>query len=297
MKKVVMVSSVKRPRPTIGPDRFKKEFGGKGFIHCLVELVKNARDWDANSILITTGHDRQRRLQIVDNGRGMDEANRDAFVSVDMTTARGSRQSGQFGTGSKQMLFSHATAVEILTAPADDSGFAYRFNVDVDHYQAVVLAGGDFDIERLERRTAWSHGFPTGTQLVYTLRDPASRAILRGDELAVELAARLPLLFSEIVRVDGKALPEKKIKGKPFRAVQEHPTLGRVVFELYQPERRRIEEGLRLTAGEAGEVPIENLFSRLGPELQARFPTIFLHREVCGTISAAYLKEYANDDR
>lgn len=286
-------------RAGIGEGFLQQIFGGKPFIHCAIELVKNCRDWGATLIVVLTNLDRQ-LLRIVDNGDGMDEANRDAFVSINLSTAKGPRQSGIFCTGTKQMLFSHASHVEVRTAPKDDPDHVYRFSFTTDAYEQLALTCGEITPERVRKTVeTWPYEHRFGTEITYTLKDPRSRSILRGEALAGELSARLPVKFRDIVRVDEEMLPPKRLAAgtKPFQLVEQHGQLGSVAFELYHPERKRREEELRLTAVEVGEAPMANFFRVLPEELRMRFPDVYLLPEVCGTVSAAYLKEYANEDR
>ena len=119
----------------------------------------------------------------------------------------------------------------------------------------------------------------------------------RGERLAAELTGRLPRKFRDIVQVDGTPIPEKEIVGRPFDVVLQHRQLGEVAFELYRPVRRGQDEELRLAGVEIGEAPISNLNRVLPPDLKTDLPAIFLLKEVCGTITAQFIRDYANEDR
>lgn len=280
----------------IGPGFLAMHFGGQPFNHCVRELVKNCRDWGAGSIRLLT--EPRHQFRIIDDGAGMDADNRSAFCSINRTTATGPRQSGKFDTGSKRMLFSHALSVLVRTAPLDDSDRVYVFMFTADEYERLLLARQPIPRDVLHKdSTSWPHQHPFGTDIIYTLERPASRAILRGIRLAEELAALLPIRYSSIVTVDGQPLPEKERIGDLFVVVEQHLKLGEVSFELYRPARRRSEDGLLLTSVEIGEVPMANLFRVLPTELSERIPTIYLNPEVCGTVSAGFFKDYVNEDR
>src|SRR5438128_2685988 len=90
-------SKVEKVRAKIGTGFLYNAFGRKRFMHCLKELIKNARDWGAKHINIYTVN--KQLLRLVDDGEGMTQKNRGAFSSVNLSTASGERQSGQFGSG------------------------------------------------------------------------------------------------------------------------------------------------------------------------------------------------------
>lgn len=271
-------------------------FGGKSFIHCVVELLKNSRDWGAGAISITTSD--RTRFVIFDDGRGMNRANRNAFVSINMTTAGGPRQAGRYDTGTKKMLFSQATHVRVLTAPEEEPDSVYAFDVATDEYERLVLSKGTITPRRMRKNaTSWPYQSRFGTEITYTLREPSRTGVLRGERLGAELAARLPRKFRGIVSVDGADFPEKQIFGRVFEATEQHPALGEVALELYRPRHRRQEEDLLLTAVEVGDAPLGYLYRLLPDRLREEFPVVFLLPAVCGTIAAAFLWRYVNEDR
>src|SRR3989338_9000831 len=274
-------ASIRPITPSLGEGNLKQMFSGKPFIHCLLEMIKNSRDYRAKLIAVFfQGRD---RFVALDNGRGMGAKNRDGFASVNHTTATSRDQSGRFGSGTKHMLYSHATQVEVLTAPEEEPDWVYRFSFTTESYERMVLRKEQFLPERMPKTSqTWPHPFPFGTQIVYTLAEPTSRGIMRGEKLAAELASRLPLKFRDILTVDGEPLPEKKLVGRQFVLNENHSKLGPVSVELYRPERRRSDDDLRMAVVEVGETPIRNVF-RLDV--------------VCGTITVPAFRDYANEDR
>lgn len=280
----------------IGEGFLQRVFGGKSFIHCLRELIKNCRDWGASHILIITAV--RSEVRIIDDGSGMDAGNRSAFCSINTTTATGPRQAGRFCTGTKQMLFSQADQVTVRTAPQDEPDAVYVFTLTREKYEQLVLTNGSIGPERLLKNAeTWPHEFPFGTDITYVLHDPSRKSILRGSKLGEELASMLPMHYGDIVTIDDDRLPAKQIEGQPFSEVSQTAQLGEVTLEVYRPKQRRGEEGLLLTAVEIGEVPIENLSRVLPPELRSMIPLVFLHPGVCGTLRAEFLKDHVNEDR
>ena len=278
----------------IGPGWFDRQFGGAPFAPCLVELIKNTDDWGATSVFIAS--DDRALLVVRDNGQGMNRANRAAFLSVNMSTASAG-QSGTFCTGTKRFLYSQATEVRVLTAPEEEPGFVYEFSFTTAEYERLALERGKLPAKRKKKsKRSWPFDHPFGTRLIYTLRDPSSRRILRGPRLAAELAARLPLDFRDILQVDGEPLPVKEVVGEVFVYKADHSQLGWVSVEVYRPKRRRPEEDLRLTGAQIGEAPMSSLYRVLG-EYRDEFPTLLLLREVCGTISTPFLSEHAMETR
>ncbi len=289
-------TAIRPIKPRLKKGVFPKMFGGKPFVHTLIELVKNARDYGATSIRILSQS--RNTITIVDNGEGMGGENRDGFVSVNDTTAKTDRQAGRYGTGVKQMLYSHSSAVEVVTVSAEEPDVVYRFKLTTDSYEDIVLNEEALTPERLPKTaTTWPHASTTGSQITYTFCDPSSKVILRGERLASELAARLPLKFLDIIVVDNQPLPTKKIVGKVFTHSEKHPVLGSVHVELYRPERRRADEDLRLAGTEVGEIPLRNVARVLGDTLQDMVPAVFRMDAVCGTITIPAFRQYANEDR
>lgn len=280
----------------IGAGFLRQQFGGKPYIHAIVEILKNARDWGASQIRIATGKD---FIEIEDDGEGMNRKNRNAFASINMSTAGGARQAGKFCTGTKQMLFSHCHSVEVRTAPLETPDKVFLFRFATDEYEAKALRGETIRGEALQKGDeTWFRSHPTGTIIRYTLENPKSRAIKRGKDLAAELSARLPMKFGDIITVDGEALPPKNIIGRPFLMTETSSQLGEVGFEIYRPLEARSDDELRFTSHEVGEVPVASLLRMLkDPDMRSRFPAVFVHQEVCGTISASFLRDYANEDR
>ena len=111
------------------------------------------------------------------------------------------------------------------------------------------------------------------------------------------MAARLPLKFRDYIRVDGEQLPPRKIIGDLFEEVKQQREIGPISIGLYHPEKRFPEDDLRLTSAEVGEVPMTNFYRVLRGDIRLKMPPVFLVPEVCGTISAPYLRQYANEDR
>lgn len=279
----------------IGPGFLRRIFGGKSYLHCVIELKKNTRDYGAKNIWIQTVP--KEYFKIVDDGDGMGHENRCAFFSINTTTATRADQAGLFCTGTKQFLFSFASHVTVVTAPREEPDAVYRFSFSADEYEKIVLSGGTRTPERVKKTPAtWPYDHDFGTEIVYTLDDPKSRSILRGKQLAEALAERLPSKFHDISRVDGEYIPPKEIVGKKFELVEDHPALGRVSVEFYHPAKKSRDDGLRLTSVEIGEIPMRNLFRVLG-DLQENFPFMYLRDDIYGIISASFLREYSNEDR
>ena len=280
----------------IGSGFLKRIFGGKSFMHCVIELIKNALDWNTTKIYIFT--EDKNIFRILDNGDGMNAENRSAFSSLNTTTALDPKQSGLFCTGSKKMLFSHSEKVVVMTAPKDDSTHVYMFEITVGEYERKILESETIKCQRVPKSAnTWPHDFPFGTELRYTLSDSKSRSILRGAHLANELSDRLSLMFSGIVFVDKESIPRKEIIGEEVQLVfNKNKRLGPVSVLLYSPKHPRAEDELRFTSSSIGEIPVRNFMKAAG-EFRSRMPEVYLLPAVCGVISANFLKDHANEDR
>ncbi len=282
--------------PTIGAGFLSRIFGGKSFMHCIIELIKNPLDWGATKIYFFT--EDKSTVRVLDDGYGMDRANRNAFSSLNTTTALDPKQSGFFCTGSKKMLFSHSKSVVITTAPKDDPEHVFRFEISVAEYEKKILNGDTLTCRRMPKNAqTWPYEFKFGTDLRYVLAEPKSRSIVRGAQLASELSDRLSLMFSNIVLVDGTPIPRKEIIGEEVQLTwNKDKKLGPVTVLLYHPKNPRPEDELRFTSGVIGEIPMRNFLKAIG-EFRDRVPEIYHAPGVCGVFSASFLKDYANEDR
>jgi hypothetical protein len=278
----------------IGDDYFTNTYKGKPWIHCLIELIKNSRDSGANNIQLDTSN--PLILQIVDNGKGMNKPGKSAFISVARSMKQGS---AMFGTGAKMLIFSHSVEFIVRTVTQEDSETVCTFRCTTEKLDELLSTHGKLDEEYEEKTTKnWPYPFPTGTEITFQLREPKRPCITRGDELASELATRLPMKFRHIVRVDGNMLPEKSIVGEIFDLKVNHPQLGNISLEIYRPSDARKEtDKLLFGSGEVGEVPALNLRQSLDATLRSRLPPIYTLNLVCGFVSIPYLRKYANEDR
>ncbi len=282
--------------PQTGKGFLYNIFGGKSFMACIIEIIKNSIDYGAKNMWITTAT--PKILQISDDGDGMGRKNKQAFVSVNLTTASSPNQAGKYGDGSKGILFSFAQEVTVVTVSTEDPEHVYRFHFTTEEYEDKWRTGTMILPEIMPKTTeTWPHDYPTGTDITYVFADARSPSLKRSlKDLPEELAARLPSKFHGFIKVDGVDIPPKKIVGNMIVSVEDHPFLGLVSIEIYRPERRTRDERLRFTSSVLGEAPVNNLYNALG-EYQDQFPEIFRHPDVCGTISVSYLRDYINEDR
>jgi hypothetical protein len=294
-------TSTASTRSRVNPRVWFSIFHEPRLMACLMEVLKNGFDWDAQVVRLITNESRN-QLRHVDDGRGMNEANRESFLSVGYSTAGGD-QSGTFGTGAKKIIFTFARSVRVVTAPADESDHVY-----IAEFTPLQLAedysGQPGTFWKRHRKTAknWPHEHQFGTDIVYTLKDPNSRSIYRGDTLARKLSERLDIVLIEngMVLVDGSRLPSKRLKGRIFRLeLPPSSPLGRVILEFYRPVRRSGDEDLRMTGRSIGEVSFRDVFVKqlLIDDLREMVPALFLEADVCGLIMAAFLNDHATERR
>ncbi len=283
----------------IGDGLFQEVFGGKKFIACLIEFIKDARDWAANSISITIEPTKAGRiLRIVDNGVGMNEKNRRAFASVNKTTAQGRNQTGQFGTGTKFTLYSYADWVRVITLPKDED-IVHKFGFSRAEYQHLVVNHLPIRTERFPRSVEhWPHKYKSGTEFIYQLSDDAV-GVVAGKKLAQALSVRLPMMYRDILLVDGQSIPEKQIVGDHIQEQYHNQQLGAMIqIELYRPKTKSKDDVLRFSpGGEIGEITIQNFVDALGIDLVDGLPEVFLSDSISGTIAAEFLKDHAAQDR
>ncbi len=301
MKKVLKVMKSAAEYVTIkcGRGFLSRQFAGTTYLAAATELIKNPRDWGATAIWIWDNI-RPNLVRFADNGVGMNPENQTAFCSLNVTTATKVWQAGLYDTGSKKFLFGFSERVDVRTVFQDDPDYVSQFALVTADYENQVMgsAPNQIPVTRvLKTPETWPFDFPTGTVLDYTLRDPKSRAILRGKSLAEAMSARYPDKFKDIIQINGTFIPGKGENAKLFHVVEQHPQLGQVSIEIYQVAKKRIrEEMLLLSAGEIGEVPFSSFLSGLG-ELQADIDDVYGLATTAGVIQVPYLKEYINEDR
>ncbi len=283
-------------RPRLGPGVLRRHYEGKSLLKCLKEIAKNARDWGASRFWITTA---DAFIRFVDNGRGQGRANREAFSSFNLSTATDERQSGQFGSGAKFLLYSFARLVEVLTAPEEEPDYVYRFRFTPDELEKLAIGGGQFPAERLPKtRETWTYEHRFGSEFTYHWKDPKSSKLRRDLAMLPELlASALPMKFEQIVFVNGAALPPKQVVGGVYAMSVQHPQLGLVTLEVFRPAKwTRETDSILFGSHEMGEIPVADFVRNLG-DLSPRFPQVLLERGVSGVIIAEYIAEHVNEDR
>lgn len=298
-----MTRSVTRVEPDslVNPSVWFNIFHESKLLACLIEVLKNGFDWDALVVRLVTdeAHD---QLRHVDDGRGMDAANRRAFLSVGYSTAGGD-QSGTFGTGAKKIIFTFARKVRVVTAPQDEPSWVYMVEFTPEQLAQDYSSRGEPQITwRRQRKSSrtWVHEHPFGTDVVYWLRDPDSKSIRRGATLAKMLSQRLDLVLIEggMVQVNGSRLPAKELEGSVYSLdLPADSPLGAGRLEFYRPRHRSGTEDLRMTGRAIGEVSLRDLWKLLPDDLQAMVPPLFLEADVCGLIAAEFLNEHVTERR
>jgi hypothetical protein len=279
----------------IGDEFFLKIFGENRFVPCIVEIVKNSRDCGAQNVMIAC--EQKDRIVVIDDGEGMGPENQSAFISVDRSTRRGS---AMFGTGAKSFIFSQTKSFVIRTVFAERPREVCIIECTIEELNRILRTAGSLNATYQPKTSKnWPYQANTGTEITFMFNDPKRTAILRGQELAEALSARLPMKFGNILRVDGKVIPEKVVIGDVFHETIEDPNLGEVTFEVYRPESRKsADDALLLGSGELGEVPIVDFKLSIHPLLRDRIPSTYLLRnDVCGFISVPFLRAYAKEDR
>lgn len=277
-------------RAKIGNGLFQQIYGGMRFMPCLIELLKNSLvDWGASHVYITTAN--MNVFTIRDDGVGMNRANQAAFISLNESTAKAIRDAaGKFGSGTKGFLYSFSIGCRVLTSNA---GKVYNFSILTKDVEKMLLSGGKIQSteEKLDSSN-WNFDHRSGTEINYDLTPDAK--ILRGKRLATELAKRLPRQMARKVFIDGQALPDKPTKVPPFVLSEDDPYLGLVYIEL--DPATGYSDPVLLSGGIIGEVTLASFMEALGDK-RILVPELLSLGTVTGTISAGYLKDFANSDR
>jgi hypothetical protein len=284
----------------VGLEFWLNKFGGGSFMFTVAEAAKNSFDWGASQFNLITNESRD-RLRLIDDGCGMNRRNREAFISVGMSTAGGREQSGTFGSGINYLIYSFASYARIVTAPEEEPDRVYVFEITPQILSKMYAGQGSIQADIFKKDPeSWPHPHPFGTDITITFRDPGSSSISRGDALAKKLSDRLDLVMGSAVFVNGNPLPKKQVVGQIFQLELpegERPGVGRIRLEFYRPQKPNADQKLRLTGRTFGEVSIDTFFELLRPDQQERMPELFLRREVCGLITAAFLNDYVMEQR
>ncbi|GAA3770224.1 ATP-binding protein [Streptomyces phyllanthi] len=132
---------------------------GYGFEGAVADLIDNSIDAGADKIVVHFLRDAERilTLLIIDNGRGMDDADLDAAMTVGRRRDYGDGALGMYGTGLKAASLSHASSLTVvsrtrrsraagrrLTAEGIEDGFRCdtvdpRYAQDlVDRYDGII---------------------------------------------------------------------------------------------------------------------------------------------------------------
>lgn len=283
------MQTTKELRSKIGMGFFEQLYGGMKFMPCLIELLKNSLvDWGASHVYITMT---DTTFTIRDDGVGMNRANQAAFISLNESTAKALRDaSGKFGSGTKGFLYSFSTGCKVLTANA---GKVYNFEVLTKDVEKLLLSQGKIKAtEEKQDNSNWVFDHKSGTQITYELRRDAN--IISEKRLRTELAKRLPRHMGRKVTLGGQPLPDKPSKIPPFILSEDDPYLGLVYIEL-DPSSGYSDQ-LLFSGGIIGEVTMPSFIEALGDK-RIFVPELLSLGMVTGTVSASYLKEFANPDR
>lgn len=289
-------------RPRTSSTFFFRIWGKKTFTEANLELIKNSIDWGARYISFDTTD--RTKLVVIDDGRGMDEEGRNSFMSVDFSAANGLVQSGLFGTGSKMILFTFASHLAVVTAPHDDPDYVLRWEFTPEELSELLLTNGELIPERV-KKTAQTWPLHSrsefGTILTYTFREPSSKKIVRGNQLATMLTNRLDMHLTQLdINVDDEHIPQKEIVGEHYQDFENEKLGGEVVLSFYRPKQKSREEDLRLGYKFLGEVSFREkggLFSKLPAELLAQIPEVYTNSEVCGFVKVPAFEKYADENR
>lgn len=286
-------------RPVVGRGHLTRQYRGKSWMHILVELIKNSRDWGATAVFLYTRLDGTSWFRIVDNGYGMNGGNRISFTSLGQSTCSEESQSGEYDTAVKYAIFISQKVI-VRTAPKDEPDLVYVFEVTPEQLEDCLRPGCDQTIETSvydKDNESWPYlkQFRFGTEITFVLKD--ANFMTRGETLARQLAARLPTKFKDIIQVDGQPIPDKEIEGSKFTQDEVDKHVGPFSLELYRPKHRRREDGLRFAAREIGEAPFANLLHHLDDDLKDLIPRFLFDPHICGVIQADFLRDHSMENR
>ena len=280
-----------------GRGSVENQFKGKPFMHCMQQLLKNCRDWHARAIWIVTKNRKQ--LIIIDDGDGMNEKNRTAFISVGETTAEETDQDGQFDTGVKQTIFSISSRVTVITVAKDRPDVVVRFSMTAKECEHYIIHGESLTPEAmLKDKTNWPYDFEHGSVIIFDLKKPSARNIRRGKSLARELSLRLPPKMHDVINIDGvQGLPPVQVIGDHFLFRRSHKLLGSVDIHLMRPKSKPAGVCVRLTAHEIGDSTISSLADACKDLEGFELDPVYTFPEVAGTVVCGYFDKYATEGR
>ncbi|QQS23278.1 ATP-binding protein [bacterium] len=278
-----------------GDGLFLQKFGNKQLIECLIELIKNCFDWRSNQVWIRITPE---FVQVIDNGMGMVEANRNAFCSLAKTSGDSKVQSSKFGTGSKGMLYL-CKGVTVTTKTIEGRD-VIQFNIPTAEYQRQVFSHGTIQ-PVIITDNSWPEVLETGTILHYDFSGtPSAKQLKKTDNLAKRLAQKVPLLFMDAIQLNDQPLPPKEIKGKPFLQSPIKEKLGQVDFEIYTLKGgSTANNGVYLSSTGWEEVRMIDFVNMLPDHIRGLVPEIYLNTtELSGVITCRqFFGQFINDDR
>lgn len=294
-------------QPTVNRSFWFTKFQ-KPLIESIIEMIKNAFDWQATIVNFITNEART-TFHYVDNGRGMNSDNRRAFISVGESTAGGD-QSGTFGTGANYLIFTHSSNVRLVTAPEETPDRVFIMEFTPEELADAYSGAGGIRVRRVEKTVkTWPHEHRFGTDIIYTLKNPGAGSIFRGAKLAQKLSDRLDNVMVDggMVLVDGDQLPGKRfaqgsrLYSADGRVLGVSPAMGRFNLEFYRPAGTAKDlqaQDLLMTDRSIGEVSFRKAFvDMLTDEQREMIPPLFLEKEVCGLITAGFLHDHVDESR
>lgn len=289
--------------------------GFLGFIEAIQQLVENAVDAGATEIVIRFFTDREGKscVSVIDNGSGMGENGRDAYVSICRSTSRGQEtKKGRNGTG-RLGFFHHAAECYTVEQAVGEDPHEITLTRDALFYSWF----------RDRKRIPWNKIRATkaslvkdhGTAVIWKDLSIGNRqsAMQRKPEILIEgLAQKLapnvgPMVKVEIVDETNKAqsfpLKKREIKGNPIKGERHKiPGLGDIYWDLYIVAKHdRSIDHVMMGANSQTCTWLDiakKLISNKRYESVAReIHSVLYHPQVVGTIFVPRLNVFAGGDR
>ncbi len=263
--------------------------GGKG-LAWLKEAVDNSADAKADEIRITI---RNLDVEIADNGNGFRRQDIEGYVSIGLSTPD-LRKKGKNGTGAKA-VFAVADHVFVRSVCAENPGDVLEFSFTEEVVQRLAERREPVHV-RVEPRTTTNFPPRLASGSVITYTGFQAHKIPRVDTAVDKLGQLLSPWRADLVRVNGKSLTPRNIRGEQIERDIKHPTLGQIRVRLYVPDKRERTESLQI--GAFGDVCTMDDFRRnLGRDLLNRVPAVFDDNRLCGLIDVEGFNPYTTNDR
>lgn len=256
-----------------------------------LEEYPPGEDYDANEPLVELMLEHGKFFRTKDNAGGFNEVDVKGFLDYFNSKKRGDKtKTGKIGSG-RTFAFSFCKGIEVWSRSKDFPNFVHFVLREEDLTGNVEV---DVDIEmNCEPPPFWDL---EGTGTIISLIDVNWKRFPPAEKLGQDLSFAMSKFVSEVVRLNGKRLPERRHAKDPLRDAEVYEHLGGLCrYDLYIPAQGK-EREIKLGGSIMPILDLKTFLKGMDPGLVAKLPEVLTQGVVAGDILIPGLNAYRNQD-